>query len=403
MRTAPERHAALLVLGAGGGLAGVAALFSAGSSSSRLLWLGLAALVLSATAATAAALGWWPVLSREALIALGLLIAFVCWCGISILWSIEPDRSWEYFNRGLVYVAFAVMGLAVGVYVPRAARLWGYALAGVVALALGWALLGKAVPAIGGSGRVARLNSPVDYWNGLALLFDLAVPLALWLAARRDHPLWLRAAGVVFLYGLVIGLLLTASRAGLAVAVLAIAVWLAFGGPRIEGAAALLLGGGVGLAVGVWALSRPGLATDNSPHSTRVHDGAWFAVVFVLTAVAVAAVADLAAAQAEAGATPAGRPGRAECPRGGCGRRSDRSHRDFKAAGLVPRLHARAEQHRAEQRGAAAHVLQLEQPLAVVGGSVEGVREAAAARDRGGGRPAARHGHDSPTRPPPPR
>ena len=299
MRTAPERHAALLVLGAGGGLAGVAALFSAGSSSSRLLWLGLAALVLSATAATAAALGWWPVLSREALLALGLLIAFVCWCGISILWSIEPDRSWEYFNRGLVYVAFAVMGLAVGVYVPRAARLWGYALAGVVALALGWALLGKAVPAIGGSGRVARLNSPVDYWNGLALLFDLAVPLALWLAARRDHPLWLRAAGVVFLYGLVIGLLLTASRAGLAVAVLAIAVWLAFGGPRIEGAAALLLGGGVGLAVGVWALSRPGLATDNSPHSTRVHDGAWFAVVFVLTAVAVAAVAYLAAAESE--------------------------------------------------------------------------------------------------------
>src|ERR1044071_10029286 len=114
MRTAPERHAALLVLGAGGGLAGVAALFSAGSSSSRLLWLGLAALVLSATAATAAALGWWPVLSRQALLALGLLIAFVCWCGISIVWSIEPDRSWEYFNRGLVYVAFAVVGLARG-------------------------------------------------------------------------------------------------------------------------------------------------------------------------------------------------------------------------------------------------------------------------------------------------
>jgi O-Antigen ligase/Tetratricopeptide repeat len=299
MRTALERHAALLVLGAGGGLAGVAALFSAGSSSSRLLWLGLAALVLAGTAATAAALGWWPVLSREAWIALGLLVAFVCWCGISILWSVEPDRSWDYFNRGLVYVAFAVVGLAVGVYVPRAARLWAYALAAVIALALGWALLGKAVPAIGGSGRVARLSSPVDYWNGLALLLDLAVPLALWLAARRDHPHWLRAAGVVFLYALVVGLLLTVSRAGLAVAIATIAVWLAFGGPRIEGAAALLLGGSVGLGVGVWALSRPGLTTDNSPHSTRVHDGAWFALVFVLAAVAVAAVAYLAAAESE--------------------------------------------------------------------------------------------------------
>src|ERR1044071_817509 len=58
MRTAPERHAALLVLGAGGGLAGVAALFSAGSSSSRLLWLGVAAPRRSATGATGRALRW---------------------------------------------------------------------------------------------------------------------------------------------------------------------------------------------------------------------------------------------------------------------------------------------------------------------------------------------------------
>src|ERR671930_348545 len=252
MRTALERHAALLVLGAGGGLAGVAALFSAGSSSSRLLWLGLAALVLSGAGATAAALEWWPVLSREAVIALVLLVAFVCWCGVSILWSIEPNRSWDYFNRGLVYVGFAVVGLAVGAYVPRAPRLWAYVLAAIVALALGWALLGKAVPAVGGSGRIARLSSPVDYWNGLGLLFDFGVPVALWLAARRDHPHWLRAAGVVFLYGLP-----------------------------------------VGLVVGIWALSRPGLAQDSQPHSVRVHDGAWFAVVFLLAAVAVAALAYL--------------------------------------------------------------------------------------------------------------
>jgi O-Antigen ligase len=294
MRTALERHAALLVLGAAGGLAGASALFSAGSSSSRLLWLGLSALVLSGAAATAAALGWWPVLGREALIALALLVAFVCWCGISILWSIEPDRSWDYLNRGLVYVAFAVVGLAVGAFVPRAARLWASVLAIVVALALGWALLGKAIPWVDGSGRIARLSSPVDYWNGLGLLFDFGLPLALWLAARRDHPHWVRAAGTVFLYGLTIGLLLTYSRAGIAVGVLAVAVWLAFGGPRVEGAAALLLGGAFGLGVGVWALSRPGLADDAQAHSVRVHDGAWFALVFVLAGVAVAALAYLA-------------------------------------------------------------------------------------------------------------
>src|SRR5215831_1264784 len=293
MRTALERHAALLVLGAGALLAGAAVLFSAGSSSSRLVWLGLAALALAAAAGTAAAAGWRPVLSREAVIAFALLVAFVCWCGLSVLWSIEPDRSWDYFNRGLVYVAFAVVGLGIGAFVPRAARLWAYVLAVLIALALGWALLGKAVPWIGGSGRVARHSSPVDYWNGLALLFDLGLPLALWLAARREHPHWVRAAGTVFLYGLTVGLLLTFSRAGLAVGLVAVAVWLGFGGPRVEGAAAAVLGGAAGLVVGVWALSRPGLADDAQAHSVRVHDGGWFAVVFVLAAVAVGALAYL--------------------------------------------------------------------------------------------------------------
>jgi hypothetical protein len=294
MSTALERRVALLALGAGGGLAAASALFSAGSSNGRLVWLGLAALVLAAAAGTAPLLGLArPVLARETLIALGLLAGFVCWCGISILWSIEPDRSWAYLNRGLVYLAFAVVGLAVGVYVPRAVRLWAFVLTGVVALALGWALLGKAVPWVGGSGRIARLDSPVGYWNGLGLLFDFGLPLALWLAARRDHPHWLRAAGTVLLYALTVALLLTYSRAGIAVGVVAVAVWLGFGGPRVEGVCALLLGGGVGLAVGIWALSRPGLANDAQPHSVRVHDGAWFALVFVLVAVAVAALAYL--------------------------------------------------------------------------------------------------------------
>jgi O-antigen ligase/polysaccharide polymerase Wzy-like membrane protein len=294
MRTALERPAALIAVGAGGCLAGAAALFSAGSSNGRLVWLGLAALVLAVAAATAALAGLpRPALGGEALLALILLAAFVGWSGISVLWSIEADRSWDYLNRGLVYLAFALVGLALGAWVPRAARSWAVLLAVVVALALGWALLGKAVPAVGGSGRIARLSSPVGYWNALALLFDLGLPLALWLASRREHPHWLRASGVVFLYGLVVGLLLTYSRGGVAVGAVAVAAWLVLGGPRVEGAAALMLGGGAGLAVSVWAFSRPGLAEDLQPHSLRVHDGAWFAVVFVLAAVGVAALAYL--------------------------------------------------------------------------------------------------------------
>src|SRR5436190_18392186 len=243
MRSAFERHAALIVLGAGGVLVAVCVLFSEGSSNGRLIWIGLVAWGLSALAGCLAWLGFpRPALSRDAWIALGLLAAFVVWCGLSVLWSMEPDRSWDYLNRGLVYLALAVVGLALGA-LPGAVRLWTYVLAGIVALALGWTLLGKAVPAIGGSGRIARLSAPVGYWNALALLLVIGLPLALWLAARREHPHWLRAGGTVFVYALVVGLLLAYSRGGVAVGLVAVAAWLAVGGPRLEGAAAQLLGG----------------------------------------------------------------------------------------------------------------------------------------------------------------
>jgi hypothetical protein len=172
-------------------------------------------------------------------------------------------------------------------------REWAFLLAGVLALPLGWALLGKAIPALGASGRIGRLSSPIGYWNALGLLFAMALPLALWLAARREHPHWLRSAGVVYLYALIVGLLMTYSRGGVLAAGVSAALWIALGSPRIESAAALLLGGGAGLGVAVWAFTRPGLSSDNQPDSVRVHDGAWFAVVFVLGAIAVAALAYL--------------------------------------------------------------------------------------------------------------
>jgi hypothetical protein len=290
MLRALDRWAAWLLLGAGGVLAAVSALFSSGSSGGRLTWIGLAALVLAALVVAGALLGLpRPQLSQEALVALGFLVAFVAWNGISVLWSIQADRSWAYLNRGLVYVALAVIGLWLGPWL----REWAYVLAGVLALPLGWALLGKAIPALGSSGRIARLSSPIGYWNALGLLCAMALPLAVWLAARREHPHWLRAAGVVYVYGSVVALLLTYSRGGVLAAGAAIVLWLVVGSPRVESAAALLLGGGAGLGVAAWAFTRPGLTTDNAAHSLRVHDGAWFGAVFVLAAIAVGALAYL--------------------------------------------------------------------------------------------------------------
>src|SRR5438874_13559097 len=131
MSTAPERRArrldvstrpgallAPLPLLAGGSAALVAAavLFSKGSSDDPLIWIGGLAIAFAAAAAVSATVGTLavPELTVLGLATASCFAAFVGWQGLSLLWSIEPDRSWNYVNRALVYLAFFVLGLAVG-------------------------------------------------------------------------------------------------------------------------------------------------------------------------------------------------------------------------------------------------------------------------------------------------
>src|SRR5204862_7226569 len=100
-----------LVAGSAAVLLAAAVLFGGGSRADRLVWVGGAAIVVAAVAAGAVAAGLvqMPRVPRVGLVFLGLLALFVLWNGLSVLWSIEPDRSWDYLNRGLVSLAFAVL------------------------------------------------------------------------------------------------------------------------------------------------------------------------------------------------------------------------------------------------------------------------------------------------------
>ena len=102
---------------------------------------------------------------------------------LSIAWSVEPDRSWDYANRTLVYLAFALVGAYLGAR-RRAGSLYGFSvLLGAVCV---WALAGKVLPWLYEDyGRIARLRAPIGYWNALALLGDIALPIGLCLATRR--------------------------------------------------------------------------------------------------------------------------------------------------------------------------------------------------------------------------
>jgi tetratricopeptide (TPR) repeat protein len=281
--------AGLPLLGGTAALLALSVFLSAGTSEGRLFWIGAAALLLASAALVAGELGALP---RPRLSPLGaraflLLSLFVAWGGVSIGWSIAPDRSWGAFNRGLVYLAFALLGLVAAALLARAATATAAALALLLSAALAWALLGKVFPGLFPDGaRVARLRSPVGYWNALALLCALALPLGLWLAAHgRRRPA--RLAGALLIYTACVALVLTLSRAGLLVAAAGVALWLALSPRRLQGLAALLAAAAPAAAVSAWALTRPGLVEDLQPRSLRAADGAWLALALALGAAAV--------------------------------------------------------------------------------------------------------------------
>ena len=255
--------------------------FGGGSATAPLVWIGGAALLL---AALVLGLDRAPALDGPAALFVGCLAGLAVWAGLTTIWSVSPDRTWSYTNRTLVYAAFALVGLSVGARLSRAAL--AGAAASLLGLLVGWALLAKCVPALYDYGRVARLRAPVTYWNELALLCDAGVPIALWLAARAR-----RASGAVLLYGLVLTLLLTYSRFGVALACLVAAAWVLLSRDRLESLAVLALSGGAGAAAFGIALALPGITSDAQPRSVRAHDGWIFALVVLAGAGIVFVVA----------------------------------------------------------------------------------------------------------------
>ena len=245
---------------------------------------GAAAIVAAAVLGALALLGRAPLATGGAAL-VGTLIALAAWSGLSVAWSIAPDLSWDELNRGLVYVAFAVLGVVLGSQGARACRLAAVVLAAVLGATILWALAGKAIPSLfPDGGRAARLRDPIGYWNALALLADAVLVLGLWLAASPGLRRALRVAGAVLAFCAVVAVLLAASRAGVAGALVGVFVWLWLGGARVERALLALAVSVPGIAVAGWAFTRPGLVDDGQEQAARAADGRWFVLALVLGA-----------------------------------------------------------------------------------------------------------------------
>ena len=256
----------------------LAALFAGDS-----VWTALAALLVAGGWSALALAGRAPQPGGGRAL-LGVLLATAAWAGLSIAWSVVPDRSWDELNRTLVFAAFLVVGLLLGASGPRACRLALAALVAALGAAVVWALAGKAIPALfPDGGRTARLRDPIGYWNALALAADMLLVLSLQLAAAARSRVAV-AGGAMLAYAATVAVLLAASRAGVAAAVLGVALWLWLGRDRVTSALLALAAVLPGAAVAAWAFSRPALVDDGYPRAERVADGAWFGLLLLLGA-----------------------------------------------------------------------------------------------------------------------
>ena len=261
-----------------------AVFFGGGSGDSSVLWLGGAAVFLAAAALVLRSLGavGLPTLDGPGRVASAGFAGLVAWTGLTIAWSVAGDHSWSALNKSIAYAGFFVVGLALCSLGTSTTRTVSSLLAAVVGAALVWALIGKAIPSLEPSDLlgIGRLQSPVGYANGLALLADAALALGLWLAAGRHVRV--RLGGTLLVYLAVLVVLLTSSRAGAIGALLALGLWLWLGRGGLPGALTAVGAGVPAALVAGWAFTRPALVDTGVVHSGRVHDGAVFGVLALL-------------------------------------------------------------------------------------------------------------------------
>jgi hypothetical protein len=226
--------------------------------------------------------GLWPVV---------LLLVFAALSALSVVWSVQPDDSWQDASRLLAYGGVLALAVLLARAVPARwpAVLGGVLLASVVIC--GYALLTKVFPNRLGSEQItyyARLREPYGYWNATGLAAALGAIGCLWLGARRTGHALLSALAYPAMGIMLVTLLLAYSRGALAAFVLGVALWLCLVPLRLRGATVLLVGALGAGAVVAWDFSTPTLTTDDATLAARVLAGHQLGVLLLAMLLALA-------------------------------------------------------------------------------------------------------------------
>jgi Tfp pilus assembly protein PilF len=225
--------------------------------------------------------GAWPA---------GLLLAFTALTALSIVWSVQPDHSWQDSGRMLAYAGVFAAGVALVRVVPDRwpAVLGGLTLAAVVVCA--YALATKVFPGLDPLNMFARLNEPYGYWNAVGITAAMGVICCMWLGARRTGHALLRALAYPAMGLLLLTLVLAYSRGALAALALGVLLWFCVVPLRLRAATLLIvsaLGAGV---VTVWDFSTSALSSEGVPIAERAQAGHQLGALIVAMLVALTIV-----------------------------------------------------------------------------------------------------------------
>ncbi len=242
---------------------------------------------------------WWVVLlgalsgvlptrfGRAGWLAIGLLAGFAAWTGIAASWSESAERTVVELGRVAMYVG--VLVLAIALQGRAAARHTINGLACAIALITLLAVLSRLHPQwfpandqqeFLGADAARKLSYPLNYWNALAALVAMGVPLLLGVAlAARTLAGQALAAAALPLSSLC--LYLTISRGGALALVVGVAVFVLFVPRRLHALATLAVAG-AGSAILIAAVAQRDALQDGVPTAAAMQQGGellWLAVI----------------------------------------------------------------------------------------------------------------------------
>ena len=255
------------------------------------------------TWAAAAVLVWWTLglvavdvlpgrRPRGTALVTGTLLGLLgVWALVSTQWTADADAAYLQAAEVTLYTGafFLVASTVTREAAPRV--LDGIALA-IVAIAL-VALIGRLFPGFASTsaaGRalpavIERLSWPVGYWNGLAMLVALGLPLLLRIVAGTRSRV-VAAAAVAAIPLVVADIYLSSSRGGAIVGVVAVTAFVALVRDRLPAMAAAAVGVGGGVTAVLALESRPVLV--NGPFASHAASVAGREVAALLVVVVAA-------------------------------------------------------------------------------------------------------------------